>query len=440
MRDIKLLLVFATISVGTCADGPSGPSGPSGPIPAVLVDREFGEPPVAGTLRIVPSTATAGWRYRVEAIPPETQDREGLLEGAVAVSYRFDAPGVHILRVELTGPDGPLVVEKPIVVVDPESDFEVLAQRPVEEIWPDAALNGVLYPEGIVMDPQGRWLYAANYPSGELVRIDPSTLEVVDRLQLARQLEGLSVTPSGDQLFAVHKGIGLSVVDLSSFTATSMPPSVAEGHFIQALNEDHALVSGHASFARVDMERGVVEDKVTHLWAHPHFDVFPDGQRVVAGVSPWQELPFLEVLALPSLSSLRSIPIEELTSIRIVAVDPAGDRVYALGSRGGETRFVLVDADTGEVLTSIGLGSMVCVCVANPVVTYASGRYIAFEHGGSVVVIDTELDMPRYLFDPGNPLAGGPSGVAAQADSDILFVLGGKFPILRLYKLRLRNP
>jgi len=440
MRDIRLFLLLASLSVGACADDPSGPFGPSGPTPAVLVDHEFGEPPVTGTLQIVPSTATAGWRYRVEAIPPETQDHEGLLEGAVALSYRFDEPGVHILRVELTGPDGTVVVEKPIVVVDPDSDFEILAQRPVEEIWPDAALNGVLYPEGIVMDPDGRWLYAANYPSGELVRIDPATLEVVDRLQLARQLEGLSVTPSGDQLFAVHKGIGLSVVDLSSFTATSMSPSVAEGHFIQALDEDHALVSGHSSFARVDMERGFVESNAAHLWAHPHFAVFPDGQRVVAGVSPWQETPFLEVLSLPSLSSLRSIPIEELTNIQIVAVDPSGDRVYVIGWKDGETWFLLVDADTGDVLKSMGLGSKTCVCVANPVVTFASGRHIAFERGGSVVIVDTELDVPRYLFEPGGPLGDGPSSVAAQADSDILFVLGGNFPILRLYKIRLRNP
>lgn len=437
---VLALASFVSLVPACGSDDPSGPARPSGPEPAVLVDHDFGEPPVEGTLRIIPGSGTAGWSYRVDAIPPETTDRAGDLNAPVAVPYRFESHGVHLIRVELIGPEGPVIVEKAIVVLDPESDFEVLAQRPVEEIWPDAALHDALYPEGIVMDPDGRWLYAANYPSGELVRINPATLEVVDRLQLARQLEGLSVTPTGDRLFAVHKGIGLSVVDLSSFTATSMPASVAHGHFIQALDQVYALVSGSGLFARVDMERGVVEENAAHVGAHPHFDVFPDGQRVVAGVSPWQELPFLEILSLPSLSSLRSIPIEELASIQIVAVDPAGDRLYVIGRRGGETRFVLVDADTGEVLTSTGLGSKACVCVANPVVTYASGRYIAFEHGGSVVVVDTELDLPRYLFEPGDPLAGGPSGVAAHPDSDILYVLGGSHPTLRLYKIRLRNP
>lgn len=442
-RDILFAIssVLAVAALVRCGSerGPSAPGpGPFGPAPAVEVDFDFGEPPLIGTLRLVPTTQTIGWRYHVDAIPPESLDREGLLEGVVAIPYRFEAPGVHILRVELSGPDGAVVIEKAIVVVDSDSDFEVLAQRPVDEIWPDAVLHDVLYPEGIVMDPDGRWLYAANYPSGELVRIDPANLEVVDRLQLARQLEGLSVTPSGDRLFAVHKGNGLSVVDLSSFTATWI--SVAEGHFIQALDQSHALVSGHGNFARIDMDRGAVENSVAHLWSHPHFALFPDAQRVVAGVNPWQEVPFLEVLSLPSLSPLRSIPIDELSGIHIVAVDPSGARVYVLGARDGEARFVLVDTITGEILASMALGPMSCVCVANPVVAFASGRYVAFENGGSVVVVDTESDMPRYLFDPGDPQAGGPSAVAAHPDSDILYVLGGKHPVLRLYKVRLRNP
>jgi DNA-binding beta-propeller fold protein YncE len=363
----------------------------------------------------------------------------GELDAVITIPYRFEVPGVHVIRVELFGPGEPIVIEKAIVVVDPESDFEILAQRPVDEIWPDAALNGVLFPEGIVMAPDGRWLYAANYTSGELVRIDPVTLEVADRLQLSHQLEGLSVTPSGDRLFAVHKGIGLSLVDLSSFTATTLSAFVAEGHFIQALDQAHALVSGQA-FARVDMDRRAAEDTAPPLGAHPHFALFPDGQRVVAGVSPWQEVPSLEVLSLPSLNPLHSIPIHELSSIQMVAVDPAGGRLYAIGWRDGESRFVLVDAITEKVLATMSLGPKSCVCAANPVVTFASGRYIAFERGGSVVVVDTEIDVPRYLFEPGGPLGDGPSGVAAQADSDVLFVLGGNHPVLRLYKIRLRNP
>jgi DNA-binding beta-propeller fold protein YncE len=439
MRGYSFALSSLILILG-CSDGPSAPAGASGSIPSITVDRDFGEPPVAGTLRIVPGTDTVGWNYGVEAVPPATEGRTGELDAEVAIPFRFESPGVHVIRVELFGPGEPIVVDKPIIVVDPDSDFEVLAQRRADEIWPDAVLNDVLFPEGIVMDREGRWLYAANYPSGELVRIDPATLEVVDRLQLPRQLEGLTITPTGDRLFAVHKGHGLSVVDLSSFTATSIPPSVAEGHFIQALDDVHAIVSGHSSFATVDVDRMIVESEVTHLQAHPHFGVFPDGQRVVAGVSPYQDVPFLEILSLPSLSPLQSIPIEELQAIQMVAVDPDGERVYVIGRRDDETRFVLVDAITHEILESVSLGPNGCICASNPVASFASGRYVAFERGGAVVVVDTELDLPRYLFDVGDPLAGGPSSVAAQPDSDVVFVLGGKEPVLRLYKIRLREP
>jgi hypothetical protein len=80
-------------------------------------------------------------------------------------------------------------------------------------------------------------------------------------------------------------------------------------------------------------------------------------------------------------------------------------------------------------------------CVANPVVKFASGRYIAFERGGAVMVVDTGPDLPRYRFNPGGYdelyALTPPAGVAAHPDSDVLYVLG---PAGRLFKIRVRNP
>ena len=79
--------------------------------------------------------------------------------------------------------------------------------------------------------------------------------------------------------------------------------------------------------------------------------------------------------------------------------------------------------------------------MANPVVTFASGRYIAFERGGAVIVVDAELGVPRYRFDPGGYdelyVITPPAGVAADRHSDVLYVLG---PAGRLFKIRVRNP
>jgi outer membrane protein assembly factor BamB len=113
--------------------------------------------------------------------------------------------------------------------------------------------------------------------------------------------------------------------------------------------------------------------------------------------------------------------------------------MYVFGRDDSGVRFLALDPSTGEVITSMSLGGSGCgiFCVANPVVTFASGRYIAFELGGAVIVVDTALDLPRYRFDLGGDDYDEPSGVAAHPDSDILYVLG---PAGSLFKIRLRSP
>jgi DNA-binding beta-propeller fold protein YncE len=172
-----------------------------------------------------------------------------------------------------------------------------------------------------------------------------------------------------------------------------------------------------------------------------HFSIFPDGSRVVSVVYPVFGGPdhySLEILSLPSLALIRSIPLEEISDPYHVAVDPSGDVIFVFGGGDRGVHFLAIDPETGEVIRSTVVGGSGCsgFCVANPVVTFASGRFSAFELGGAVAVVDTALDLPRYLFDPGG-YGFEPSGVAAHPDSDILYVLG---PAGRLFKLRLRNP
>jgi DNA-binding beta-propeller fold protein YncE len=402
--------------------------------PNISIDVDFGESPVSGTLRIHPGSDSNLWQYRIEPIDPDVDVQEGELLGAITIPYRFESPGVYLIRVELSTIGDSIVFEHPVVVIDPDSDFEILEQRPVREIWPDGGAS----PEGIVLDPQGRWLYAADYRTGELVRIDPVDLRVADRLHLAPLVEGLAVSPSGHRLFAISKNSGLTVVDLNSFTATWNDG--LSGHYIHAVDETHALI-GYFGFSRINALSGETLDGPV-VPAGRHFAVLPDGQRVAVlneGTIP----PTLELLELPSLASLRSIPLAGLDDVAAVAADPVQERAYVMGSDGGEGRFLLVDLGSGEVLESTPLGIPPCVsyCVANPTASFGAGRFIAFEWRGAVVVVDTELDRPRFRFQPGDPAWGGPAGVAAHPDSDILYVLGGSGPgpSWRLYKIRLRN-
>jgi DNA-binding beta-propeller fold protein YncE len=209
------------------------------------------------------------------------------------------------------------------------------------------------------------------------------------------------------------------------------------------MDESHALIGGNGILGRVNVDTREFE-RAPLSGGAGHFSVFPGGDRIVSVVydppSGVIERSSLEILSLPSLDPIRSIPLEELPDATHVAVDPSGDVMYAFG-RGNSVRFLAIDPATGEVITSMSVDGSGCItyCVANPVVTFASGRYIAFEQGGAVIVVDTALDLPRYRFDP-EGLGydyDGPSGVAAHPDSDILYVLG---PTGRLLKVRLRNP
>jgi DNA-binding beta-propeller fold protein YncE len=208
------------------------------------------------------------------------------------------------------------------------------------------------------------------------------------------------------------------------------------------MDESHALFGGNSLLGWVDIETREID------WAQlpggtGHFSVFPDGDHVVSIMYPSSgvtEHSSLEILSLPSLDPIHSIPLEEFPNVKYVAVDPSGDALYLVGNEYSGVRFLALDPATGDVIKSLFVPGIGCgiFCVANPIVTFASGRYMAFELGGEVMVVDTTLDLPRYRFDLGGMGHNydEPSGVAAHPESEILYVLG---PAGRLYKLRLRS-
>lgn len=397
----------------------SPPSSPevdaAGPAPAVEATPEFGAVPLAGWLRFVPAAETSGWRWRVDPITTEPRAWEGVIDGPDSIPFRFEVPGIHTIRVELEGPAGPVVVEKRVIVTDPETDFEILAQRSIAGI--------VTNPEGIAIDPGGRWLYVGGYVGGQVARLDAETLEPLDVAMFHFNVEGLSVTPSGDRLVAIHSHSSgrVSVIRLPELELEGEIRPL-KGFFAQALDDGRALVSG-AAFAMVDLERRepIAELGGFNYW---HFAVEPAGQRVAV-----VEGGTIQIRSLPSLSLMRTI--EGLYASQL-AFDPHEDKLYTIEG----DRFRVFDPATGASLASVDLGLGCGYCSANPVATFAGGRYVAFERSGAVDIVDTGLDLPRFRFDsPGS--ARGPAGVAALPDSDVFYVLGG--PAMAVYKLRVRD-
>ena len=431
LRFALVIAVLAAISFG--CDSSGSPSGPvsSGLAPHVEFDVTFGEPPLVGTLRLTPFSNTAGWRYRVENIDGETF--EGSVEGPVSIPYRLETLGSHRVRVALLGPGDPIVIEKRLVVTDPDSDFEVLGLLPTEEIWPEA---GTLHPEGIVLDSWEVSLYVANYPSGEVVEVDAWTMEasnVERRFHLAPSVEGLALTPSGQRLLAAHKQSLFSAAWLRGDAPDWVEEGIGE-YFVAVLDESHALVSGFP-LVSVNLLQRQVEHQAGAFHAR-HFAI--DRIRGRIAVSNLSD-DSIEILGLPMLSTLRAIPLDPLHPV-LVAFDPHEDKVYVVAQDDvGQASFLVLDPSSGARLSSIPLGTGGCsgYCVANPVATFGGGRYVAFEQSSSVLVVDTALDQPRYRFgSPPVGVVGGPAGVAAHPDSDFLYVLGGPYDALTKIRLR----
>lgn len=412
-------LAALACAIGTACES-SAPSSPeidaAGPAPLVEATPEFGIAPLSGYLRLTPPNGSSGWRYRVEPISTEPRAWEGVVDTPDSIPFRITEPGIHAIRVELEGPDGPVIVEARVIVSDPTTDFEILAQRPIAGLLET--------PEGIAIDPEGRWLYVAGYEEGRILRLDAGTLEVDGSIQLRYGVEGLSITPSGDRLVAVHQLRALSVVRLPSLEL-EWEDWGSGRFFAHALDDRNALVSGLA-LTLVDLDRRKVVTSAggDNAW---HFALDRTAQQVALVYGP-----DVEIRALPSLALLRSFA--EIGYVLQLAFDPLEGKLYAMTS----DRFLVLDSVTGKLLDTVTVGLGCRYCAANPVTTFASGRYVAFERTGAVDIVDTTLDLPRYRFASPTPVGHGPSAVAAVPDSDVLYVLGG--PARAIYKLRVRNP
>ena len=400
-----------------------------GPAPIVEVDAAFGEAPLSGFLHITPFAGSSGWRWSIQGLGSEREEVTGVADSRISIPYRFETAGVHPIRVELVGPEGPVVLEKHVVVHDPATDFEIIAQRPVREIWE-------AQPEGMTIDPTGRELYAAAYLSGELVRLDSGTLGVLDRLELpVHRVQGLTVTPSGALLLSAHEKQGLSIVDLEEFEVLRQ---TGPGRwFVRALNEDHVLVTESGAgrgdgLRRLDFAQWEIE-ATAEDFIPGDFDVDPAGQRVAVVNYTTRSVDILEA---SFLTRILSIFLEEY-HLLYVAFDPREEKLYATGvGPGSNGRFFVLDLTTGLVLESISLGPAGSGYSYNPTATFAAGKYIAFDYAGSVVIVDTDLDLPRYRFEPQGSDVVLWTSVAAISNSDFLYILNG--PEGSLWKIRVR--
>jgi hypothetical protein len=423
-----LALACGCKSSSKTVTGPMEAPPPTGPTPVVLASLGFGDPPLEGFLYLRPAAGTANWRYAIDLDGDGNPDHEGVMTREIGFAYRFASPGVYRMRVSLTGPGGVEVFEVPAVVNDPAA-VQMLAQRDLSNPQPPYFDQGTF--EGIALNHASTALFVGDFFQSEIHHLDPATLaDLGPPLPLRPGLfdeevfapggaEGLSVTPSDAFLFVAHKGFGLSVIGLPNMELLRSLQMDGE-FFIEALDDVTALVPGRLYREGLNLIDTRTGETIRTLPAPDpwHFAVSPATDRVAVLVRTGQPLT-LRVASLSSLQELVRIPLPELSSADIVAFDPAGDRAYVMGNAPGRgSVFVLIDVITGRVLLTMTLPTgcgFAGFCVANPVATLASGRFVAMERDGTYFV-DTTLDLPRFYSDFG-------ASVAASPLEDVVFLL-----------------
>lgn len=417
---------FTTITwlavVGACGqgDGPTDRVEPSGPPPGIAVSLGFGGPPLEGFLYLHPTATTEDWGYSIDLNEDDQADHEGIVGRDIGFAYRFESPGVHRIRVDLTGPDGPQTIDAPVVVNDPNA-VHILAQRQIVLGGPFLDFSF----EGITTDRNGTAVYVADFWQNEIFRLDPSDLQDLGpslKRPRDRGFEALSVPPSDTLLFVMHKDFGMTVIAIPSMEFRRNIP-VEGDFFAHAIDDTLALTTGWGHFSLIDTRSG------SHIRALPipaawHFSVSPNGS--MAAVLNVARPAAVHLVGLLDLQEIDRIDFPNLFSVSTVAFDPAGDRLYVMGSDGQDAHFLLVEVASRTVLLTLPLGPGRCgYCVANPVATLPSGRFVAMEWGGGTYFIDTELDLPRFHtgIRVGNNFFAAGLSVAASPVEEAFYLL-----------------
>jgi len=285
------MVLLATVLLGlACSDddGGAGPTGPPSPAPVVEATRIFADAPLAGEFTFVSPGASddAGtpWRFEVDLGADGTIDATGEVTADVAVSYRFESPGVHPITVTFERGGERVVRERPVVVNDP-SRIEVLgASRIFDDIL-----------EGVTLDRTESLLFVGRI-DGWIAVLDPIALTVLDSFRPADlngvppvglgTLEGLGAAPDEDLLYFRTKLRQLGVVELSGTEASRLVVHSAPGQdFVHPLPDRRAYVGGNGlvppGIALIDAETGEFLAEATGIRCRSgHFALSRDGSRI----------------------------------------------------------------------------------------------------------------------------------------------------------------
>ena len=203
-------------------------------------------------------------------------------------------------------------------------------------------------------------VYVSAESSGEIVVVDPATIEIVTRISVGKRPRGLKVSRDGRLLYVALSGSPRGGPNVDEST---LPPADRSADGIGVVDlADRKLLRTLPSGQ--DPES---------------FDLSRDGKTLFVSNEETSEL---SVLDLESGKIVRKVPVG--AEPEGVTVRPDGKVVYVTSER--DSKVTAIDTTTFAVITDIAVGKR--------------PRGVAFTKDGSVGFVSNEFDGSVTVFDP----------------------------------------
>jgi YVTN family beta-propeller protein len=302
----------------------------------------------------------------------------------------------------------------------------VAASEPGYHIIKKIPLSGGVSWDYVFVDAEGRRVYVSHGTQVEVLNAD--TFEYVATIPNTPGVHGIAVaTEFGRGFITAGKSDSVIIFDLKTLKAIS---EVKVGKKPDAIMYEpstkhvYAMNGDGDSASVIDAADGKVVGTVD-LGGGPEFAVADGKGNVYINLEEKAETVHVDANALKLLHSWPLAPGKTATAL---AFDPNSRRLFA-GCRGGQLMVVL-DADTGKVVTTAPIGERVDAAAFDP-----SNGLVFMSNGGGNISIYHEDAADKFNLLQTVTTNPGSKTMGLDIKSHNLFVpanLGGQFTVLVL--------
>jgi DNA-binding beta-propeller fold protein YncE len=300
----------------------------------------------------------------------------------------------------------------------------VAAPKPGYHVIKKVSLPGTGGWDYVFVDAPGRRVYISHATQVEVLNAD--TFEPVGTIPKTPGVHGITVAPEfGRGFITAGKSDSVIIFDLKSLKPLS---EVKVGKKPDAILYDSATKRVYAmngdgdSASVINPADGKLVGTVA-LGGNPEFAVSDGKGNVYVNLEEKAETVHVDAKTLKALHSWPLAPGKTATAL---AFDPETRRLFA-GCRGGQLMVVL-DADSGKVVTTAPIGERVDAAAFDP-----ADKLVFMSNGGGTISVYHEDGNDKYSLVETISTNPGSKTMALDPATHNLFVpasLGGQFTVL----------